>query len=138
MVLPCQVPNYGIDMRYSNCLAILVCLLISLSSSAKIRPMTSQELSQVRAGYSGDDGSCVNNGACGAAVNFNQPCQASRAVDGNGNYIGLLCDTPNMMCKTVDTPGPNNITCTGGLGGSGCTGNTAAPCVTRVTSKCIQ
>lgn len=124
-------------------LTLWACLFIAIPSHAfgATRQLEERELAGVRGGTMG---ACVNTGPCGRAASLDYGCAHTTVpVSPPGTYPppptpGDFCTAVGATCALADTPGPNEIVCDNTVAGPGCTGGTAVPCVTRVTSTCAQ
>lgn len=109
--------------------------ITSSTGAPLVRTMTEEEMRSAAGGYSNPNGACVNTLIpCGVAAAAGPGCNGQAMTPGQ-IIIGSACNNPGNHCSTEDTPGPNEIVCTGNPG-PGCADRWVPPCVTRVKAFC--
>jgi hypothetical protein len=119
---------YLMEMTMKSVFCLLA-VLAATGAQAAVRPLSAAEMNAATAGYN-STGACVDNGPCGRARNYQAGCADDETYGDDGYHS---C-TDVKLCAAVDTPGSDNITCTGNLG-VGCLGGSVY-CGQSVLSWC--
>jgi hypothetical protein len=130
----------GMSERFLLGLLLAAITCWTSCSFAGVRRLSDVEAAKIHAGY------CSNNMTC---YDSNSPCMPAHSsqinsppcalVGGTSNQYKYDCSSPSSLCGTSsnDTPGPDNMVCTG-TAGPGCSSIPGQACVILTQYHCVS